>query len=783
MKQLAGVFLLLVTAFFSNAQQSYRVTGVVRDLYLHQPIPSALISVNGRSLTSTDAKGEFQLRSGGRRAVELLVTSPGYAAKTVVLEKGVTAIIISLEPVNYQTSSIQVRGLYNGTSLLHSPGSIGNLVARDLERNNLVSFSNTFNLVPGARLEFRNSTTGSRIILRGYGNQNNNNGVGYKAYYNDIPITDADGTTILDDIDFATLGRVEVFKGPVSSVYGSGIGGVVNMLSAKAPEGTTISQSMLTGSAGLLRSSTSVGVATEKTNVLLNYDMQKSDGWRINDDSRKNFWNINADITNNSKSRISVFAAVTESEDQIPGQVDSLGLANYPDTAELVNIRNKSRNELKSTRLGITHEYFFSKSFSNKTTVFFASQEIDQWVGTLLTKTNKNATGGRTAFILNVPIGNVAANFTLGTEAVRNIIFQQTYNLVSGIQGAMRSDLEMKPVQWNVFGKVELTLAKKTLMVFSAAANFVQYNNTDNYKPATGPYVSQTGSKVFTPLVTPRWVINQLLSKHVSVYANYSMGFGAPGTNQVIIAQTGKVNDDLKPEISNTFEVGGKASLFNESLYIDFAYYNMDVSDKIITQNFPAVAPAPAYTAFVNAGVVNMTGAELTMNYVVKPKEKGFLQLLRPFLNYQYNGSRNIDLKSNNNNNAATKDYSNLHVSGLARNILNAGIDIEAGNGFYMNLTDMYSDKMPITLDNTVYADSYNLVNIKTGYRKTFGGRRNDSYSFDVFWGMNNAYDARYAQFVVINLVPVAGQPAPKYFSPGPPSQIYGGISLRYRFL
>ncbi len=781
MKKLAFIFLLSWIVSDSSAQPAYRVTVIVHDIYLHQPIPSALIAVKEKTIAHADGNGVVHLRTSGRQPVELVISSPGYTTRTVLLESGQTQIGVSLEPLNYQSSSIQVRGLYNGRSLLQSPGSFGNLVPRDLERNNLVNFSNTFNLIPGARLEFRNSTTGSRIILRGYGNQNNNNGIGYKAYYNDIPITDADGTTILDDIDFATLGRVEVFKGPVSSVYGSGIGGVVNMLSAKASEGTTISQSVLTGSNGMFRSTTAIGIGTEKTNVVLNYDRQQSDGWRMNDDSRKNFWNINADFYTGPKSRMSFFAGVTQSEDQIPGQVDSFGLVHYPDTAELVNIRNRSRNELKSTRAGVTHEYFFSPSFSNKTTVFFASQEIDQWAGTLLTKINKNTTGGRTSFNLDVPIGNVGASFTLGTEAVRNIMFQQTYSLVNGLQGTMRSDQELKPVQWNVFGKVELLLAKRTLMVFSTAANFVSYYNTDRYKPATGTYINQTGNRIFTPLVTPRWVINHLVSKHVSVYANYSMGFGQPGTNQVIITQTGKVNEGLRPEISNTFEVGGKASLFNESLYIDFAYYNMDVSDKIITQNFAAVAPLPAYTAFVNAGVVNMNGVEITLNYLVKPRQKNFLGLIRPFLNYQYNGSRNIDLKSNNNNNSATKDYSNLHVSGLARNILNAGVDIEAGGGFYLNLTDLYSDKMPITLDNTVYADSYNLVNIKAGYRKSFGGRNNNRYSLDIFWGMNNAYDTRYAQFVVINLVPAAGQPAPKYFSPGPPSQLYGGVSLRCR--
>jgi iron complex outermembrane receptor protein len=330
------------------------------------------------------------------------------------------------------------------------------------------------------------------------------------------------------------------------------------------------------------------------------------------------------------------------------------------------------------------------------------------------------------------------------------------------------------------FGMVELTIAKNTLMVFSGSANFITYDNEDLRASGSG-YVNQSGFKVFKPVITPRWVVNHLVSKNVSVYSNYSMGYAQPGTNQFIISQTGKTNADIKPEISNTFEVGTKMSLFKEAMYLNFAFFNMEVTDKIITQNFAASGSVPSYIAFVNSGAVNFSGAELSINYALIPKQKSFLQLVRPFLSYTYNGSRNSDLRSDNNNNSFTKNYSNLRVSGLAGNLLNTGLDVEAGNGFYLNLTDLFTDKMPITLDNTVFADSYNLVNMKFGYRKEFGQTGKPHFSIDVFGGNNNIFNAKYAQFVVINLVPFSGV-APKYFTPGPKSTLYGGVTFRYTF-
>jgi len=772
--------LLLGSCILQVQGQSSSVRCTVKDLYLAQAIPGALVIVNAKDSVLADESGALQLNLRGDNTETLIVSAKGYTTRIIAVTNELKIVNVFLEPVNYQTNSIQVRGLYNGKSLLRTPGSIATLVAKDFLRNSQTYLENSFNLLPGVRMELRNINTGARIILRGYGNQNNVNGIGYKAYYNDIPLTDADGTTNLDDIDFATLGRVEVFRGPVSSVYGTGIGGVVNLLSEKAPEGTTIRQSLLTGSNGLFRTTTSVGIGNDKTNILFNYGQQRTDGYRMNSKSKKDFWDLNATIYNIPKSTITLFAQYTKSNDQLSGQVDSLGLINYPDSADISYIKNNSHSELESIRLGLTQEYTFSRLLSNKTTFFIGTQEIGQSVASILTKTNRSNFGLRTAFIYTPQIGNVAARFTLGLEGIKNIIYQKSYNLTNGALNTLRTDQELKPMQWNVFGGIELTLAKNTLMVFSASSNFITYDNED-LRATGGGYINQSGFKVFKPVVTPRWVVNHLISKNVSVYSNYSMGYAQPGTNQFIITQNGKVNDNVKPEMSNTFEVGAKASLLKQALYFDFAFFNMEVSDKLIFQTFPAVGAQPSYTTFVNSGSVNFTGMEVTINYAYIPKQKSFLQLIRPFLSYTLNSSRNSDLKSDNNNATTTKDYTNLRVSGLPKNILNTGLDIEAGGGFYLNLTDMFTDRMPITLDNTVFSDSYNLVNIRTGFRKVFGENKSPRFSMDIYGGTNNVFNTRYAQFVVINLTPV-NSVAPRYFTPGPKSTLYGGISFRYMF-
>ena len=69
------------------------------------------------------------------------------------------------------------------------------------------------------------------------GINSNFDGRGVKVYLNGIPITDAEGITVLDDIDFGSIGNVEITKGPSGTLYGLAIAGVVNMQTIR-PERT-----------------------------------------------------------------------------------------------------------------------------------------------------------------------------------------------------------------------------------------------------------------------------------------------------------------------------------------------------------------------------------------------------------------------------------------------------------------------------------------------------------------------------------------------------------------
>lgn len=772
------LFALLLLAATTSVLGQQKIKGLVRDNETNQPIPAAIVIYNNQAII-TNNYGVFELLLVATKN-KLEVSSNGYLAKEVLITSKNDVLLIFLEPSNILMNEVQVIGLSTQRKTLNSPGSIGTITQRDFDRHNGVLLQNTLNLLSGVRMEKRTATGGTRIVMRGYGNQTNNNGIGYKAYLNDIPLTDADGSTTLDDVDFDNLGRVEVFKGPSSSIYGTGIAGVITMFNQKAPLGTSLLQSYVAGAYGLRRTNTTFGVGTDKTNLLINYGHQVLDGFRMHHRSVKDFLSVNADVYNDEKRSFFVYGSYTKTHDLLAGQLDSLNFLNHPDSADADYIKNNALVAIESARISLTQEYKFTDIFSNRTSVFITTQTINNPLGNSFAKAYKNKFGARTAFTLSTHFGAKPARLSFGGEVYKNINYQKTYAQTAGVLGNIIADYELKPITWSTFAQLELQIDDKTTVTGGISSNYIEYDITD-MRTTTATYKNTTGKKVFTPIITPRVVLAHKFSENNLTYVSYGDGYSPPNLNQVIITQLGSINANVQPERGGNFELGTKGNAFNKSLTYELSFFTVEIADKLVSQSFAAANGLPFYTITTNAGTVRNNGIELSFNYALMPK-KGIVSLFRPFVTYSYYDCKNGDYKSDNNNNQFTRDYSGLKVTGVAPNLLNLGFDVETKQGAYLNVTNMFTDRMPIKLDNTSYSPAYNLLNTKLGWRNMAVGIKPKKWGFDVYAGLDNVLGQRNSQFTFLNVNAPTGQ-LPKVYNPGAPNAtFYLGVSTRYVF-
>ena len=135
-----------------------------------------------------------------------------------------------------------------------------------------LSLAEALRQVPGLLVSERNNwSLGPRLTARGLGARAAFGVRGVKVLLDGVPLTTPDGQTQLGNIDLAAAGRVEVLRGPSSSLYGNAGGGVVSV-HTRRPEagGVRIKPRLVVGGDGLwLRQATLAGGGRHSFHVSL----------------------------------------------------------------------------------------------------------------------------------------------------------------------------------------------------------------------------------------------------------------------------------------------------------------------------------------------------------------------------------------------------------------------------------------------------------------------------------------------------------------------------------
>lgn len=89
----------------------------------------------------------------------------------------------------------------------------------DLNRNNSALIEQSLSTISGVQVDKRTNIGGQRIVIRGFGNDQKFNNWGVKMYWNNMPLTNAEGIALLDDVDFSYVNNIEVIKVALLLLY------------------------------------------------------------------------------------------------------------------------------------------------------------------------------------------------------------------------------------------------------------------------------------------------------------------------------------------------------------------------------------------------------------------------------------------------------------------------------------------------------------------------------------------------------------------------------------
>jgi len=721
-------------------------------------------NIDDNTFISSKADGSFEILKEGYYSF----TKDGYVSKTVKLNNNQYYIIqLNINPS--ELNEVIINANHIPIKLKKTTTSISIISSEGIQLSNNTDFAPILNRTPGVFMQSGALNT-NRITIRGIGSRNLFGTSKIRAYFKDIPLTNGSGETTIEDFELASISRFEIIKGAGSSIYGAGLGGVIHI----TPKIGFINQSEIKtelslGSFGLVKGIVNVNHGSFKNSFRVVYSNTHSDGYRENNGYDRQTFTINSSHYINEKDELTFLASYVDLKAFIPSSINETDYLNNPEKAAFTWKQSKGFENSKRGVFGLSwnHEYHSTlKQISSAFTSFRDSYEPRPF--NILIE-NTFALGIRTRLLGNSKLFNKTFNWTLGGELFRDFYkhgtFENLYeNLppeTGSIKGNRLSDFKEKRNYYNVFIETNYEFSENTTLSLGFNLNKTAYKLDDRFA-VSDENPDQSGSFIFKSIVSPKLGVSHLFSKNMSLFSNISHGFSPISLNETLLPD-GQINTDLKPETGWNFEVGTRASLLNNKLQLSLSVFRLNIENLLVSRR-----TAQDEFIGVNAGKTQHDGLEVSLNYNWLKKEE---LSISAFANYTLN---NFTFKEFIDN---ATDYSGNELTGVPSEVFNTGILFDSAFGFYGNINFQYVGRMPITDVNSLYSDSYNLTNLKIGFKANL----NKKLKLNTFLGLNNIFDTHYASQILINASGFGGS-APRYYYPGNPVNYYTGININYIF-
>lgn len=634
--------------------------------------------------------------------------------------------------------------------------------------------------VPGIAVNNRqNYAQDLQISSRGFGARSAFGVRGIRLVADGIPASMPDGQGQVATFNLDRAERIEVMRGPMSSVYGNHSGGVIQMFTADGKGAPSVEGGFVGGSYGLRKADVAAQGEVGGLGYVFDASRLTSDGFRDHSAVEREQSFAKLSFRPDADSRL-VFVANGFSQTAD----DPLGLTwgkyqSEPEGVENPALLYNTRKRIDHYQGGLSYERRFGEhalhlsAYVGQRSVI-QYQSIPRFVQLVTPATPANDpkrrhSGGVIDFdrefsgmagrwVGNYSLAGGKLTTTFGMDYEQSSDERRGYEnylsaTILGVKGALRRDEKDSVASFDQYAQAEWQ-GERWGFTGGLRHSKVEFDVKDHYI-ATGN--GDDSGKASYEKTTPMLAVLYRLSPAANLYVSAARGFETPTLGELFYSGAdGSFSFDLKPATSTHYEAGIKALVGNDSR-IDVALFQVKTRDELVV-----AASSGGRTSYRNAGETLRRGLELAID----SRWSGNVTSRLAYTGLDAHYEKAFTTPT-------TTVAAGKRLPGIAAHTLFGEVAWRhPASGFHAAVEGIVRSKMYVEDTNTRQAaPSYGVANLRLGVERRYG-----PVLLRGFARLDNIFDRQYVGSVIV------GDGNGRYYEPAPGRNWLAGVSVSHRF-
>ncbi|HSU63785.1 MAG TPA: TonB-dependent receptor [Burkholderiales bacterium] len=650
---------------------------------------------------------------------------------------------------------------------LEVPASVDRIYADEIrEGRPQVNLSESLGRVPGIVVQNRqNYAQDLQISSRGFGARSTFGVRGIRLIADGIPASMPDGQGQAATFALGSAQRIEVLRGPFSSLYGNAAGGVISIETEDGPPTPTFAPALLLGSYGTWREAAKYGGQWGALNGIVDASHFHTEGYRQHSEANRDHVNGKLKYELNPDTSFAVIGnTLRQPQTQDPLGLDRNQLQQDPRQVTPQAIQFNTRKTITQDQLGLTLNHRLDPASNVQATVYGGQRFVEQYLAIPLAAQNAPTHSGGVVN-LDRKYGGVALRYFTQFSRVRlstgleyETMEERRKGFINnfGVAGALKRDENNDVSTTGLFAQGEWKFAERWAAHAGVRTTTVQFRSRDSFL-SNG---DDSGAKSYRG-TTPVAGLVFRMNPRTSLYGNLGRGFETPTFVELANRGPGQsgLNFDLDASRSRHGEVGVK-TLVSSWVRLNAALFKIvNENEIVVDQNTGGRA------SFKNVGHTDRKGFELGAETLLAGPFEA--RVAYTYLKAAFRESFTTVL---NTLNTPVNVPAGSFLPGVPKSVLYGELRYRA-EPFYGQLEALHKSRVPVNDPNLEFADAYTSLNLMAGVVQQGRGWRVTEFA-----RIDNLTDRNYVGSVIVN------ETNGRFYEPSPRRNMSIGIQASLQF-